>query len=334
MTILSGTGGNDILRDDLGADDIRGYGGDDVIHGLDGSDSIFTGRGNDTAYGGDGYDYFNEEAGKFEANHRVRNHFFGDADTDTYDLIVGKGFSAKKDTLLLNVSSGVLKIEHHDYRDTFDSVEQFLFHGKLALEAVGSAASDTIQGADGNDWIQGADGGDQLFGGKGRDRLFGGDGNDTLMAQGGNDKAFGGAHDDQLHGGGGKDVLKGGTGSDWLDGGSGRDKLFGGVDADADTFYFGDVRESGPGARQMDVVYDFTPGSDKIHVMWIDADNSTGGDDAFAFNGSAGAQANAIWTVKDGSDLIVYADNTGDAVADFAVRLVGVDAVGATDFLL
>lgn len=334
MTILSGTGGDDILRDDLGANDIRGYGGNDVIYGLDGSDAIYTGRGNDTAYGDEGNDVFVEVAGKFEANHKVRNHFFGGVDDDKYDLTIGKGFSAKNDTVLLNVSTGLLKIDNHNYRDTFDSVDSFFFHGIVAIEALGSAGRDIIQGARGNDLIKGLGGNDVLFGGKGRDRLFGGSGDDDLRVEGGNDKAFGGAGNDQTHGAGGNDVLKGGTGSDWLDGGMGRDKLFGGVDTDTDTFYFGDVRESTRGAKNMDLLYNFTPGTDKIHLLWIDANATTGGDDAFAFNGSAGAAANAVWTEQRGSDLLVFADNSGDAVADLAMKLIGISEVTSSDFWL
>ncbi|HHC29963.1 MAG TPA: calcium-binding protein, partial [Rhodobacterales bacterium] len=332
--ILSGTGGDDILRDDLGADDIRGYGGNDEIYGLDGYDVIRTGRGNDTAYGGDCIDVFVEVAGKYEANHKVRNHFFGGVDDDKYDLTIGKGFSAKNDTVRLNVTTGVLTIDNHNYRDTFDSVEEFFFNGKIRLNALGSVGEDMIQGARGNDLIKGFGGNDVLFGGMGRDRLFGGSGDDDLRGQGGNDKAFGGTGNDQLHSEGGNDVLKGGTGSDWLDGGMGRDKLFGGVDTDRDTFYFGDVRESGPGAKHMDVLYNFTPGTDKINLMWIDANTVTGGDDAFAFTGALGADANAVWTKQRGNDLLVLADNSGDGVADLAIKLIGVDVLTASDFFL
>ena len=73
----------------------------------------------------------------------------------------------------------------------------------------------------------------------------------------------------QLNGNGGNDVLNGLGGDDILSGGAG-----------ADEFRF--FQNSGN-----DRITDFTSGSDRIHLLEMDANTGTAGDQAFAFVGNA-----------------------------------------------
>jgi acyl-CoA thioesterase-1 len=76
---------------------------------------------------------------------------------------------------------------------------------EVAIDRVGPAGDDALDGGAGND---------RLIGGSGNDRLLGGDGNDSL---------WGGSGADALDGGGGNDLLDGGPGADSLTGGAGSD---------------------------------------------------------------------------------------------------------------
>lgn len=105
--------------------------------------------------------------------------------------------------------------------------------------------------------ITGSAGADTLFGYGGTDVVIGLGGNDLISHSVGADIYLGGGGSDTLLGGGGADNLRGGAGADWLTGGSGRDLLTGG--AGADTFVIKTV--SG-----IDIVTDFTAGTDHIDL--------------------------------------------------------------------
>ena len=336
MAWLSGTGGNDKLVDTLGVDFILGYGGNDKIWGLDGGDRIETGRGNDRAFGGDGFDTFVEEATKKDAGIRVRNLFDGGDGTDSLQMSLDDGFSARRDVIKINVDhgDGTFKVTHHDYLDTFVSVESFYLDTKLRVVFRGSAESELVESGAGADLLVGNGGADLFWGRAGRDVLKGNADSDDLYGGAGKDKLLGGTGDDALHGGASADILRGGSGGDWLEGGGGIDKLYGGADAAMDTFVFADVSESGPALADMDVIHQFTPGTDQFNLLAIDANTGVAGDQGFAFNGTGGPAANSVWYERNGSDLLVYADNDGDAIADMGIRVTGVAALDAFDFIL
>ena len=105
-----------------------------------------------------------------------------------------------------------------------------------AINVIGSAFSDFINGdgranvlsgGAGRDELRGLAGHDRIDGGIGDDRLFGDDGNDTLAGGDGNDALNGGAHDDTLRGGVGNDGVFGGGGNDRIQGGEGSDRIYG-----------------------------------------------------------------------------------------------------------
>jgi Ca2+-binding RTX toxin-like protein len=92
----------------------------------------------------------------------------------------------------------------------------------MAVEIIGTAGDDVIDGGNGPDVIRALAGDDLVHGGNSQDRIFGGAGDDSLWVdKGGNEFQRGGAGNDRLHdfhrGGGG--TLIGGTGFDrcWVD---------------------------------------------------------------------------------------------------------------------
>ncbi len=119
-----------------------------------------------------------------------------------------------------------------------------------------------------------------------------------------------GAGNDVVFGGNGNDVITGGVGADLLEGGLG-----------ADQFVFSTLSDSP--TTGMDRVLDFQLGIDQLNLQAIDANTLVAGDQAFSYIGSAGFSFTpgelrfADWTLSG--------DVNGDGVADFAVKLVGVD---------
>ncbi|WP_287436183.1 M10 family metallopeptidase C-terminal domain-containing protein [Maritimibacter sp.] len=161
----------------------------------------------------------------------------------------------------------------------------------------GSDHADTLRGDSGANTLNGRGGADILFGFEGNDRLIGGDGDDTL--------------------------LNGAEGRDVLIGGGGRDFMIGGADADRFVFREGDT---GTGAAA-DRIDDFEAGVDRIILRSIDADTTTGGDQAFAFGGT-------LTLSQSGGDTIIALDTDGDTVADAEIHLTGLLTLTAGDFVL
>lgn len=155
-------------------------------------------------------------------------------------------------------------------------------------------------------------------------RLDGLDGNDTLN---------GFAGDDTLRGGAGRDTVGGGEGDDLVIGGRGGDNLTGG--ADRDSFVFRGIADTGTAAGSRDVVEDFTAGDDIIDLSAIDARADSGGNQAFAFVGTAAFTAiGQLRLNTTGAQPILEGDVTGDGVADFQITLRGIATLTAADLVL
>ena len=139
----------------------------------------------------------------------------------------------------------------------------------------------------------------------------------------------GGEGDDTLLGGDGNDALDGGAGDDLLNGGNGNDKLSGGIGNDIFAF-------DSPiaGATNIDLVADFTSGSDTIR---LDSTNYfqglTPGQLAAAQFSSSGATGAGPQIVYDQSNGALYYDSNGvgDGGASRFATLTTKPALTASD---
>lgn len=122
-----------------------------------------------------------------------------------------------------------------------------------------------------------------------------------------------------VDGGAGDDVIAAGLGADTIVGGLGVDRMTGGEGDDRFVFGEGDT---GANAASADMLPDAGAG-DTIDLTAIDADTTTGGDQAFVyvgdtpFTGVAGELR--VRTVAAGTFLL--GDTDGDSVADIAIML-------------
>src|SRR5690606_5092740 len=117
--------------------------------------------------------------------------------------------------------------------------------------------------------------------------------------------------------------------------GLGRDVISGGDGADA--FIFATMDDAGNG-KQRDTITDFTRGRDLIELSSIDANSRKALDQSFNFIGGAAfsgrpAESRYEWFNTAGAG-IVSGDVNGDGIADFSIRLIGVQALSADDFAL
>ncbi len=204
---------------------------------------------------------------------------------------------------------------------------------------IGNAGNDALIGGYGDDISYGGDGNDFGDGGYGNDSVYGDAGNDSLDGGVGNDFVYGGLGNDTTNGGDGNDVLDGGDGIDRMVGGKGFDRLTGGLGRDAlyggaqrDLFIFNALNESA-NSTQRDTIFDFQVGVDDIQLTAIDANLVAAGNQAFGFNGTV-AGANKVWYTAGSNFVTVYADGTGDGVADFSLQVNNLTSLAATDFLL
>jgi len=233
----------------------------------------------------------------------------------------------------------------------------------------GGDGNDTLDGGADSDHLSGGSGADTFFASLGDDVIVGGSGSDMINFQritGGGvtvnlatgaatlpdaesslvftsierlsgtaaaDTFTGDARNNQLFGRDGNDVLSGGAGVDRLAGGLGFDRLTGGTGAD--TFEYDAIGESTANA-QRDRIMDFVSADgDRIDLLTIDANTTTGGNQAFAFIGTAAysGAGQLRYTVANGS-AILRGDVNGDGADDFQILVSGVTALAATDFVL
>lgn len=295
--------GREGVDDDLTGDDasniMSGASGNDTLRGQGGDDLIDGGLGNDTLFGDDGNDsVYGGDGNDIISGGRDR------------DLLAGQG-----DDDIIYGNSGADIIRGNAGDDT----------------VYGGAGNDRIAGNSGADNLNGQLGDDRILGGLGNDRLVGNSGNDTLFGQADNDRIFGGEGDDRLVGGAGADRLLGHAGADILIGNTGRDVMSAGEDDDRDVFVFNSIADSL--VELADRLVNFDSGEDVIDLRAIDANVALAGDQAFLFAGFE-ATANAVWQEDTGPELTLYGDVDGDAVADFAIQIAGIDSLQSSDILL
>ncbi|WP_288926582.1 hypothetical protein [uncultured Maritimibacter sp.] len=286
---VMGSDHGDTLTGDANANLLIGRGGDDVLTGLGGRDKLRGDAGEDELYGGD-----------------ERDVLEGGADDDILDggdgddrLTGGAGGDdidggAGEDTALYTGSGSGVTIDLGGGTAALgDAVGDTL----TSIEhLIGSMHGDILGGDANGNTLNGLGGADILSGQQGDDRLIGHDGNDTL------------------YGGDDRDVLIGGADADTMVGGNGADRF---------VFKHGDT---GLGAAA-DRITDYEVGTDRIILRSIDADTTTGGDQAFTFGGT-------LTLNQSGGDTIIALDTDGDTVADAEIHLTGLLTLTAGDFVL
>jgi serralysin len=166
----------------------------------------------------------------------------------------------------------------------------------------------------------------------------------NLLGSSGNDVYTGTRFGDRISGKLGNDTLAGGAGHDRIVGDDGNDKLTGGLGADdlrggagADAFIFKSVKDTSVAKAGRDTIFDFSLSrGDKIHLRTLDADTTSGGNQAFSFVGTKAFSGDAgeLRYVKAKSDTFIYGDVNGDRIADFAIHLDDRLALSAGDFVL
>ncbi|MER2626065.1 MAG: M10 family metallopeptidase C-terminal domain-containing protein, partial [Accumulibacter sp.] len=152
----------------------------------------------------------------------------------------------------------------------------------------------------------------------------GGSGSDTLI---GIENLTGSNNNDTLTGNSLANVLTGGLGKDLLIGGAG-----------SDIFDFNALSEMGLTSATRDVINDFAHGLDRIDLSTLDANAALAGNQAFSapvVGGTfSGAFANAGDLYFDNVAHVLYGNTDADAAAEFAIQLVGVSTLTATDLYL
>ncbi|MCD6076315.1 MAG: Hemolysin-type calcium-binding region [Ramlibacter sp.] len=248
-------------------------------------------------------------------------------------------------------------------------VEGLTLTGNAAINGTGNTLANTLTGNAGANVLDGKAGADKMAGGAGNDTYIvdnAGDritetatgGTDTVKASVGHtlansvenltltgkgaidgtgntlaNKLTGNASANVLDGAAGADVLNGGAGNDTLIGGTGKDALTGG--GGADRFVFANATHSSGNA--VDSIADFLRGTDKIDLSALDANAKAAGVQDFKFIGAKDFGANATGQLRfevSGGKLMLLGSTDADAAAEFAVEIVGLRTLGASDLIL
>jgi Ca2+-binding RTX toxin-like protein len=352
---IYGLGGNDVLYGYAGSDWLNGGSGGDILYGGNGNDILIGGIGVNDLWGGANYD-------DFVMSYRNASGLSDDLvqdfqlDIDQVDLSSwGTSDFSQVQALLETDSYGDATLNAYfagyDHILTLNAIapgdlvaSDFLYADPGALNSSGTAYDDVQFGSRQNDQIHGNGGADILLGGLGADTLFGDLGNDRLVGGTGHDTLSGGVGSDLLQGDDGADTLRGNAGVDFLEGGSGNDLLVGGAGRDfleggagADWFRFFNGEFGGATAATADRIQDFSfVEGDRIDLAPVDADFTLAGNQGFNFIGTNGFShtAGELRYTQTGGNTYVFADQNGDATADFAIRIDGNVALQPSDFFL
>lgn len=310
----TGGRGADLITGNAAANQLFGGDGDDSLIGGDGNDLLNGGAGSDWMAGGAGHDVY------LVANSTDQVVELADQGTDTVttevDFTLAAGMAVER--LIVAATAGGLRITGNELANTF----------------FGGSGSDTLTGGAGNDRFYLQTPGDRVIesAGGGTDLIVTSF-NFSLISTPEVEGLLGtGTTGLRLTGNGLRNNITGTTGADVLTGGAGGDMLRGGVDKMRDTFVFTASTDSLFNLGR-DTVYDFATGRDIIDLSAIDPNAGLAGNQSFGFAGIT-ATALSIWTAAVSGSLWVYADVTGDSVADMEIRLVGVASVVVADFLL
>jgi Ca2+-binding RTX toxin-like protein len=211
-----------------------GAGNDVVIHNGNGTDTILAGTGTDTIQTTGAIANFGSNIQGFEYIELVG------AGVHTLDLAAATYVAGDITASTVVTVAGGAATSTVTVTTTADFGALMNFTSGSADDSItltNTTTAATVDGGSGNDTIVGGTGNDSLVGGIGTDRLTGANGNDTL---------FGGAGVDSMTGGAGTDIFK---------------------------FATGDLVAT-PTVAQLDLVVDYTPGTDKVMSQIVAASGS------------------------------------------------------------
>jgi len=269
---------------------------DNVITGNSGANLLRGMDGSDTLVGNAGYDTLDGGIGADVMNGGEGNDIYiVDNAGDIVNELAGEGTDTIRSSISFDMSEDA---------DTPDpelrvNVENLELTGGANLMGQGNDLNNTIKGNSGNNILHGEDGNDKLYGGAGADEVHGGFGND------------------------------------WLEGGTGRDVFVGGTGSDRFVFREGDF--GGATLSSADQIFDFSHAeSDKIRLDLIDANTGADGNQAFSFVGSGAFSGTAgeLRVEQIDGNTFVQGDTNGDGIADFMIRVDGLQSLQASDFIL
>ncbi len=237
----TGEGGHaegDVIVD---VENVLGSGYEDVLEGDDGANRLSGGGGNDNLSGRGGDDVLEGGAGA--------DRLLGGAGVDTVS------YSSSDGAVMVDLEAGTGEGGHAE-GDVIVDVENVLGSGYEDVLG-GDGSANRLSGGDGDDMLDGGAGADRLLGGAGVDTVsYAGSDLGVIVylsegtvkrgdAQGdvivNFENVLGSVHRDvlggddganRLSGGGGNDRLLGAAGDDMLEGGAGADQLFGGAGVD------------------------------------------------------------------------------------------------------
>ena len=234
-------------------------------------------------------------------------------------------------------------------------------------ELLGDYGRDTIRGGDGDDTLIGGAGADRMEGGAGNDtyRLDNNSDQAVEAPGGGTDAVYsstsrtlaanienlfltgsaangtGNALANAISGTAGANTLRGLGGNDTFQGAKGADTVIGG--GGDDVFKYAGVAASTPGSRDRIRAGDGAAAfegagqadDDKFDLSGIDANRTTGGNDAFSFGGMG---LGRVWATASGSSTLIRANVDNDAAPEFELLIedgtVLATAYTAADFIL
>ncbi|MFZ4809416.1 MAG: S8 family serine peptidase [Hyphomicrobiaceae bacterium] len=201
-----GGDGNDVIRGNGAANDLRGMRGDDTLTGGAGDDRLDGGAGNDWLSGGAGADSMFGGVGNDTLSAGSGDRIEGGDGTDLVRLEFDRAGTTAQAT-----AGGGYVIRHFGDVVTVANVEMVGFLNESGTFRIADlpAVSDTaliVMAADALSFAAADDGLRVIVTGHGADNTI-----------------TGSRFDDTINGGAGNDTLTGGTGADWIDGGAGRD---------------------------------------------------------------------------------------------------------------
>jgi Ca2+-binding RTX toxin-like protein len=306
---------------------ITGNGAANILDGGSGADKMYGGLGNDT--------YIVDNSG----DRAVETSATG---TDLVKSSVSFTLGSNIESLTLTGSAAI--------DGTGNSLDNIITGNGAANTLKGGTGADTMYGGLGNDVYIMDDAGDQAIEGSGEgtdlvkssvnftlganvenltltgSAAIDGTGNGLANVITGNAAAnviSGLDGNDTLYGNAGNDTLIGGTGTDTMTGGSG-----------SDTFVFANGDFGGATAATADEIVDFTGGQDKIDLSAVDANTLVGGDQAFAFIGTAAFSdtAGELRYEQISGATYLTGDTNGDGIADFMIKVDGNHLFTGADF--